>query len=321
MSLRWLTAGESHGPALTAVLEGLPAGVETSTKAITDALARRRLGYGRGARMKFEQDQVTILGGVRHGLTQGGPGRDSGRQHRVAQVGDGHGRRSGRPRGAGRAGAQRPADPAPSRPRRPGRHAEVRLRRRPAGPGAGLGPRDRRAGRARRGGAATSCGRPSAPRSSPTWSASAAPSRRATPSLPLPADVDEARRRPGALPGPAGRGGDGRRDRPGAQGRRHARRRRRGRRLRPAAGPGLARAVGPPAGRQAGRRAHGHPGHQGRRDRRRLRCWPRIPGSQAHDEMEAVAGRPAAGPPRAPAAAAAPRAACPPARCCACAPR
>ncbi|MEY9927698.1 chorismate synthase [Catenulispora sp. GP43] len=73
MSLRWLTAGESHGPALTAVLEGLPAGVETSTKAITDALARRRLGYGRGARMKFEQDQVTILGGVRHGLTQGGP--------------------------------------------------------------------------------------------------------------------------------------------------------------------------------------------------------------------------------------------------------
>jgi chorismate synthase len=73
MSLRWLTAGESHGPALTAVLEGLPAGVETSTKAITDALARRRLGYGRGARMKFEEDQVTILGGVRHGLTQGGP--------------------------------------------------------------------------------------------------------------------------------------------------------------------------------------------------------------------------------------------------------
>jgi len=73
MSLRWLTAGESHGPALTAVLEGLPAGVETSTKAIADALARRRLGYGRGARMKFEQDQVTILGGVRHGITQGGP--------------------------------------------------------------------------------------------------------------------------------------------------------------------------------------------------------------------------------------------------------
>jgi chorismate synthase len=71
--LRWLTAGESHGPALVAVLEGLPAGVRTSTKSLADALARRRLGYGRGARMKFEQDEVEFLGGVRHGLTQGGP--------------------------------------------------------------------------------------------------------------------------------------------------------------------------------------------------------------------------------------------------------
>ena len=71
--LRWLTAGESHGPALVAIAEGLPAGIETSTKDIAHALARRRLGYGRGARMKFEQDEVTILGGVRHGLTQGGP--------------------------------------------------------------------------------------------------------------------------------------------------------------------------------------------------------------------------------------------------------
>ncbi len=71
--LRWLTAGESHGPALVAIVEGLPAGVRTSTKAVSDALARRRLGYGRGARMKFEQDEVAFLGGVRHGLTQGGP--------------------------------------------------------------------------------------------------------------------------------------------------------------------------------------------------------------------------------------------------------
>jgi chorismate synthase len=71
--LRWLTAGESHGPALVAIAEGLPAGIETSTKNIAHALARRRLGYGRGARMKFEQDEVTILGGLRHGLTQGGP--------------------------------------------------------------------------------------------------------------------------------------------------------------------------------------------------------------------------------------------------------
>ena len=71
--LRWLTAGESHGPSLVAILEGLPAHVEVTTADIDDSLARRRLGYGRGARMKFEQDQVTINGGVRHGRTQGGP--------------------------------------------------------------------------------------------------------------------------------------------------------------------------------------------------------------------------------------------------------
>ncbi|MFC5829232.1 chorismate synthase [Nonomuraea insulae] len=71
--LRWLTAGESHGPELVAILEGLPAGVQVSTAAIDEALRRRRLGYGRGARMKFEQDQVTIVGGVRHGSTMGSP--------------------------------------------------------------------------------------------------------------------------------------------------------------------------------------------------------------------------------------------------------
>lgn len=71
--LRWLTAGESHGPSLVAILEGLPAHVEVTTDDINDSLARRRLGYGRGARMKFEQDVVTINGGVRHGRTQGGP--------------------------------------------------------------------------------------------------------------------------------------------------------------------------------------------------------------------------------------------------------
>jgi chorismate synthase len=71
--LRWLTAGESHGPSLVAILEGLPAHVRVTTDEIAEALARRRLGYGRGARMKFEQDEVTITGGVRHGETQGGP--------------------------------------------------------------------------------------------------------------------------------------------------------------------------------------------------------------------------------------------------------
>jgi chorismate synthase len=71
--LRWLTAGESHGPSLVAILEGLPAHVRVTTTDIQESLARRRLGYGRGARMKFERDEVTITGGVRHGETMGGP--------------------------------------------------------------------------------------------------------------------------------------------------------------------------------------------------------------------------------------------------------
>ncbi|NUT35012.1 MAG: chorismate synthase [Hamadaea sp.] len=71
--LRWLTAGESHGPSLTAVLDGLPAGIEITSAEIGRDLARRRLGYGRGARMSFEQDVVTVTGGVRHGRTLGSP--------------------------------------------------------------------------------------------------------------------------------------------------------------------------------------------------------------------------------------------------------
>jgi len=71
--LRWLTAGESHGPALTAILEGAPAHIQITTTDIDSELARRRLGAGRGARQKFEADIVRILGGVRHGESQGGP--------------------------------------------------------------------------------------------------------------------------------------------------------------------------------------------------------------------------------------------------------
>ncbi|WP_188828229.1 chorismate synthase [Nocardia camponoti] len=71
--LRWITAGESHGPALVALLEGMVAGVEVTSNDVSAQLARRRLGYGRGARMKFEADQVTLVGGVRHGKTMGGP--------------------------------------------------------------------------------------------------------------------------------------------------------------------------------------------------------------------------------------------------------
>jgi chorismate synthase len=71
--LRWLTAGESHGPELIAIVEGLPAGVPVSLDAIRADLARRKLGYGRGSRMKFEQDELNISGGVRHGFSLGSP--------------------------------------------------------------------------------------------------------------------------------------------------------------------------------------------------------------------------------------------------------
>jgi chorismate synthase len=71
--MRWLTAGESHGQALSAIVEGIPASVSVTTADIDYHLERRRLGVGRGARQNFEADKVTILGGVRLGLTQGGP--------------------------------------------------------------------------------------------------------------------------------------------------------------------------------------------------------------------------------------------------------
>ena len=71
--LRWMTAGESHGEALTAVLEGVPAGVRITSEDIRAALARRRLGYGRGARQAFERDELRVLGGIRHGSTIGSP--------------------------------------------------------------------------------------------------------------------------------------------------------------------------------------------------------------------------------------------------------
>ncbi|UYN84198.1 MAG: chorismate synthase [Microcella sp.] len=71
--LRWLTAGESHGPELIAILEGLPAGVPVLRETIQADMQRRKLGYGRGARMKFEQDELSISGGVRHGRSIGSP--------------------------------------------------------------------------------------------------------------------------------------------------------------------------------------------------------------------------------------------------------
>jgi chorismate synthase len=71
--LRFLTAGESHGRALVVIVEGLPAGLPVTVEEISGELARRRLGYGRGPRMRFEQDMVTLVGGIRHGRTLGAP--------------------------------------------------------------------------------------------------------------------------------------------------------------------------------------------------------------------------------------------------------
>ena len=71
--LRYLTAGESHGPALTVIVEGLPAGLPITIDVVSDELSRRRLGFGRGPRMRFERDDVEFLGGVRHGVTLGSP--------------------------------------------------------------------------------------------------------------------------------------------------------------------------------------------------------------------------------------------------------
>jgi len=71
--LRFLTAGESHGPSLSVIVEGLPSGLEISADVIGDELGRRRLGYGRGPRMRFERDELRIIGGVRHGRTLGSP--------------------------------------------------------------------------------------------------------------------------------------------------------------------------------------------------------------------------------------------------------
>src|SRR5438067_2758178 len=73
MALRMTTAGESHGPRLTCILEGLPAGLELDRDRLNRDLARRQLGHGRGGRMKIERDQVEVTGGVRHGRTLGGP--------------------------------------------------------------------------------------------------------------------------------------------------------------------------------------------------------------------------------------------------------
>ena len=81
--LRYLTAGESHGQGLVVIVEGLPAGLAVTVEDIQEELARRRLGYGRGPRQRFEVDELTLIGGVRHGRTLGLAGGDRDQEHRV----------------------------------------------------------------------------------------------------------------------------------------------------------------------------------------------------------------------------------------------
>ena len=326
--LRWLTAGESHGPALVAMIEGLPAGVQVTTSDVAAALARRRLGYGRGARMKFEQDEVEFLGGLRHGLTLGSPvairigntewpkwetvmSPDPVAEAALAASDDVNAEKE--------IARNRPLTRPAARARRPRRHAEVRLRRRPPHPRARLRPRDRGPGGAGRGRRARSSSRPTASASSrtpssigtagvpartpscrrPTTSSGSTPTRCAasTPPARPPWSPRSTPPRRTATPWVAS-------SRSLAYGL--------------PAGPRLARPLGPPARRAARRGAHGHPGDQGRRGRRRLRDRRAAAARRPTTRWSATRTASSAGAPAGPAA---PRAACRPARCCGCAPR
>ena len=145
MSMKLITAGESHGPGLTCIVEGLPAGLQLEREALDRDLARRQLGHGRGGRMKIETDRADVTAGVRHGRTLGGPiaiqvhNRDYANWEERMNPWPVEARDA---RGA----------PAAPRPRGPRRHAEVRAERRARHPRARERPRDRRArgGRRRR---------------------------------------------------------------------------------------------------------------------------------------------------------------------------
>ena len=111
--LRYLTAGESHGQALVVIVEGLPAGLPITVEEIQAEMARRRLGFGRGPRQKFEQDELTLLGGVRHGRTLGSPVAIEIKNSEWFRSDKWHEEMSPAP-GVDQAAA----DPGPSRPRR-----------------------------------------------------------------------------------------------------------------------------------------------------------------------------------------------------------
>ena len=313
--LRWLTAGESHGPALVAVLEGLPAGVRTTTADVADALARRRAGYGRGARMSFERDEVEFLGGIRHGVSMGGPvavriGNSEWPKWEQVMSAD----------PVDEAELAALARNAPLTRPRPG-HADLVGMQKYAL--TDVRPILERSS-ARETAARVALGDIASAFLRQTLDVEVLSHVVSIGSVCVPVGLVPAagrsrrhRRRPGALLRPGHQCGDGRRDRRRPQRRRHPRRRRRSRRPRPAAGSRQSRALGSPTRFAACRRAHGHPGDQGRRNRRRIRVGP--PTRLGCARRDRKLGRPACGGARI--GPAAPRAACRPASRCVRAPR
>ena len=264
---RFLTAGESHGPMLGVVVEGVPAGLALTEDDLAVDLARRQRGYGRGARQAIEQDRARIMSGVRHGRTLGSPillemdNRDWANWTRVMQVGPLSAEEAAELATMGERGQQ--ACPAhhrgPARPRGPCRRAQVRLRRRPQRAGALVGPRDRGPGRGRR-------RRPRVPAGAGDRGlvVHRRGGRRGRGPGPGDADPGRGRRLAAPLPGPGRRGGDDRPHRRGAVRGRHRRRRVRGGRPRRPDRPRQLRPLGPAPGRGPGGGGHGHQHRQGR---------------------------------------------------------
>ena len=263
MSFRFVTAGESHGPGLTAIVEGLPAGLELRPEDVDADLARRQLGHGRGGRMKIEKDRAQVTAGVRHGRTLGSPVALRIENRDYAELGG-----ADEPMAGGRGGGR--GAPAAPRPRRPRRDPEVRPLRRAQRARARVRARDRRPG-GRRG---ARQGVPAGARGGGAIARDADRQRgraraRSTRGL---ADFEEVDESPGALPRRRGQPGDGRRDRRRPEGQRVARRGVRGDRVRPRPRHRLARVLGGAARRPPGAGDHVDPGDEGRRHRRRLRA-------------------------------------------------
>ena len=279
-AFRFLTAGESHGPALGVTIEGVPAGLALTADDLAVDLARRQRGYGRGARQAIEQDRAEILGGVRHGADPRLADPAPRPQPRLGELDPGDGGRAARRRGGGRAPraaaegqqASDAGDPGPARSRRPRRRAQVRLQRRPQRPRARVGARDRGAGRRRR-------GRPGVParaRASRSGRSRAEVGGVAVDPANCTRSRDEADASPLRCPDPDAEARDDRPHRRGALGRRHGRRRLRGRRPRPADRARVVRPLGPAARRGPRRGGHEHQHRQGRRVRARLRADPAL---------------------------------------------